>query len=157
MLGHLARDEGDLDQAATHYAAAEDGLGRLPYPAPLFRAMLGTAMGHLALANDEPAAAQDHLAEAFRLAVDAPDIPIAAAVGVAVARLRLADPDVAAEVLGAAHALRGAPDTFNLDVRQIAQHLRAVIGDRRYTCGYAKGRGLDRDRAIAFVESLLRK
>jgi tetratricopeptide (TPR) repeat protein len=158
-LGDLARDDGDLRDAARQYDAAADDLSRVPFNAPLFRAMLGSAMGHLAVARGELGAAQRCLAEAVALAVEAPDMPLVAIVGVGVARLCLRRRAVhaAAQVLGAAHALRGVPDAFNPDVVRLVQELRRELGERAYHAAYAHGRGLDRTDAVALIEVQVRR
>jgi predicted ATPase/DNA-binding SARP family transcriptional activator len=158
-LGDLARHDGDLDEAAWQYAAADDDLSRAPFDAWLLRAMVRCAMGHLAVASGELGAAQRHLAEAFAAAVGAPDMPLVAVVGVGVARLELARGDAgrAAEVLGAAHALRGAPDAFNPDVARLARELRGELGERAYQAAYGRGHGLDRGGALALIEAQVRR
>jgi MalT-like TPR region len=158
-LGDLARYDGDLDEAARQYATADDALSWAPFDAWLLRAMVQCAMGQLAVANGELEAAQRHLAEALAAAVEAPDMPLVAVVSVGVARLELARGDVgrAAEVLGAAHALRGAPDAFNPDVARLAQELRDEWGERAYQAAYARGHGLDRGGALALIQAQVRR
>ncbi|HZD73701.1 MAG TPA: BTAD domain-containing putative transcriptional regulator [Actinomycetota bacterium] len=158
-LGNLARYDGDLEEAARQYGAAWEGLGSAPFSAPELRPMLQTAMAHLAVATDELGAAERHLCGALAVAVEMPDMPMAAVVGVGVARLRLrggAAPS-AAQVLGAAHALRGAPDAFNPDVVRLAEDLRGALGERAYRAAYAVGRGLDRTAALALIEAQVRR
>jgi predicted ATPase/DNA-binding SARP family transcriptional activator len=156
-LGNLARQDGDLAEAARQYEAADAELDRIAFSAPLFRAMIRAGMGHLVVARGELDRAAVHLDEALRLAVDAPDMPIAAAAAVGVARLRLrrGDPPGAVEVLGAAHALRGAPDEFNPDVVGLTEELRRELGDDAYQAAYAAGRELDRAEALALVAARL--
>jgi hypothetical protein len=86
-------------------------------------------------------------------------MPMAAVVGVGIARLRLRDgaTHAAAEVLGAAHALRGAPDAFNPDVVRLVQDLRGALGERAYRAAYARGGGLDRTAALALLEAQVRR
>jgi tetratricopeptide (TPR) repeat protein len=86
-LGDLARNEGDLDEAERQYQAAGTDLERVRFSAPLYRAMLWAAQAHLAVARRDPTAAGRYLAQALALAVDTPDMPIAALVCVGVARL----------------------------------------------------------------------
>jgi predicted ATPase/DNA-binding SARP family transcriptional activator len=158
-LGDLARYDGDLDEAARQYAAAADDLSRAPFDDWLLRAMVRCAMGHLAVASGELGAAQHYLAEAFASAVEMPDIPLAARFGVGVAGLELARGDAgrAAEVLGATHALRGAPDAFNPDVTWLAAKLRDALGERTYQAAYARGSGLDRGGALALIQAQVRR
>jgi predicted ATPase/DNA-binding SARP family transcriptional activator len=158
-LGDLARHDGDLEEATRQYAAAWEELERVPFHAALFRAMLLCPMGQLALARGDIETAQRHLGEALALAVEAPDMPLVAIVGVGVARLRLERGDArgAAEVLGAAHALRGAADEFNPDVARLVQQLRADQGERAYQAAYARGRRLDRAGALALIDAQVRR
>jgi predicted ATPase/DNA-binding SARP family transcriptional activator len=156
-LGNLARNEDDLEEASQQYDAAGADLELVPFSAPLFRAMLGTAKAHLAVARQQPAEAGRCLSEALVLAVGAPDMPVAALVSVGVAGLLAATGDRrgAAEVLGAAHALRGAPDAYNPDVARIAEELRTGLGPQAYVDAYTHGRGLGRVEALALVQGHL--
>jgi tetratricopeptide (TPR) repeat protein len=159
ILGNLARYDGDLEEAARQYEAAWQDLGRAPSSAPELRPMLQVAMGHLAVAADQLGAAERHLTDALARAVKMPDMPMVAVVGVGVARLRLRDGAAhsAAEVLGAAHALRGAPDAFNPDVVRLVQDLRGALGERAYQGTYARGRRLDRTAALALIQAQVRR
>jgi predicted ATPase len=152
-LGDLARNEGDLDEAERQYQAAGTDLERVRFSAPLYRAMLWAAQAHLAVARRDPTAAGRYLAQALALAVDTPDMPIAALVCVGVARLLhcQGNDEGAARVLGAAHALRGAPDASNPDVVRLVDELRRALGSPAYTDAYASGRGLGRAEALALV------
>lgn len=158
-LGDLARYDGDLEEAARQYDAAWVDLGRAPQEAPLSRAMLRCAMGHLAVARGELGAAQRQFGEALALAVEAPDMPMAAMMGVGVARLQLGHGNTrrAAQVLGAADALRGAPDRFNPDVVRLVEELRGELGERDHEASYGYGRGLDRTDALALIEAQVRR
>lgn len=156
-LGNLDRYGGDLAAAARQYGAASDELTRLPFSAPLYQAVLGSALGHLGVAEGDVAGAVEHLGEALALASGVPDMPVVALVGAAVARVRLAqgDPRAATEILGASHTLRGAPDAFNPDVAGLVQELVARLGRQSYDTAYARGRGRDRGDALDFIESEL--
>ncbi len=86
-------------------------------------------------------------------------MPLLAVAGVAVARLRLAQGAGrdAAQVLGAAHALRGAPDAFNPDVVALAADLSGELGERAHQAAYDRGRGLKRASALALIETQARR
>ncbi|WP_168221145.1 BTAD domain-containing putative transcriptional regulator [Actinomadura sp. WMMA1423] len=156
-LGDLARHAGAADEAREQYAAAARELDRLP-PHLQFRSLLETAGAHLAIGRDEPEAARRHLREALALAADAPDMPVAAVAGYAVARLAAGDgPERAAEVLGAASVLRGAPDAYNPDVARVAGRLRGALGERAYRAAYDRGRRLDASGALALLNDQLRR
>ncbi len=152
-LGNLGRFDGDLDEAARQYDTAAADLARMPFAAPLFRAMLGAARAHLAIARGDLVTAGRCLAGALAPAVDAPDMPVAALVSVGVAGLLLCREDArgAAQVLGAAHALRGAPDAYNPDVVRLVTQLRERLGEPSYADAYAHGRSLGRSEALALV------
>ncbi|MDL4817164.1 BTAD domain-containing putative transcriptional regulator [Actinomadura opuntiae] len=154
-LGDLARQDGDADQARNHYAAAARHLGRIP-SYPQFGALLETAMAHLAISAGDLGAARGRLRTALALALDAPDLPIAAVVGIAVARLGVASaPETAAETLGAASVLRGVPDAFNPDVVQASRQLRRALGERVYRDAYTKGAALKVTDALTLLDGQL--
>jgi hypothetical protein len=123
------------------------------------RTMLGSATGHLAVATGDLPNAQRYLEEALVLAVEMPDMPVAAIVGVGVARLCRyhGAAHEAAEVLGAAHALRGAPDRFNPDVAELAAELRRRLGERAYQAAYDRGSGSSRTGALALISDQVRR
>ncbi|NVI88447.1 BTAD domain-containing putative transcriptional regulator [Actinomadura sp. BRA 177] len=155
-LGDLARHDGDEDEAREHYAAAGRELDRVP-SYPQFRSLLEAARGQLAIGRDDPAAAR-HLRKALTLAADSPDLPIAAVAGYGIARLRAtAAPPKAAEALGAASVLRGAPDAFNPDVVRLTRRLRKDLGERAYRDAYDRGRRLDVHGALALLHDQLRR
>src|SRR5262245_51994474 len=123
-----------------------------------FGLMLLSGMGHLAAARDDLAAAHEHLGKALAMAAEAPDMPLMAIVAVGVARLTLQHGAArsAAQVLGAAHTLRGAPDAFNPDVVRLVEDLRGEMGERDYEAAYAAGRGLARADALALIDAQMR-
>ncbi|XRQ09976.1 BTAD domain-containing putative transcriptional regulator [Actinomadura welshii] len=156
-LGDLARHGGSADEAVEHYDAAEHGLDRVP-SFPQYRSLLEAARGQLAIDRDDPDAARRHLRRALTLAVDAPDMPIAAVTGYAAARLRAAeDPEAAAEVLGAASVLRGAPDAHNPDVVRATRPLRRTLGERAFRAAYDRGGRRDVPGALALLDDQLRR
>jgi predicted ATPase/DNA-binding SARP family transcriptional activator len=154
-LGDLARDGGDLTEAARWYAEAAGDLDRAAFPDPALRAMLDAARGQAAVAGGDLAAARRHLGDALTVATDAPDMPMVAIVAVGVAHLclRRGAASRAAEVLGAAHALRGNPDGFNPDVVRLAARLHDELGERGYRAEYDRGRDLDRSAALALIRA----
>ncbi len=156
-LGDLARQAGDLDDAASRYQAAGADLGRLSFNAELFRAMLGAATAHMHLATGDVPAARPRLMEAWELAGRTPDMPLVAVISVAVARLVAAEgrADDAAAVLGAAHALRGAPDAFNPDVADVRRAIVKELGEPVFHNAYRRAARLPRGEAITLIESQL--
>ncbi|MFS2292528.1 MAG: hypothetical protein FWJ90_07445 [Actinomadura sp.] len=156
-LGDLARHCGSVDEAIGHYGAAGRELDRIP-SFPQYRALLEAARAQVAIDRDAPDAARRHLRRSFGLAVDAPDMPIAAVTAYAAARLRAAaDPRAAAELLGAASVLRGAADAHNPDVVMVARPLRRTLGDRAYRAAHDRGARLDVPGALALLDDQLRR
>ncbi|MFG2087367.1 BTAD domain-containing putative transcriptional regulator [Spirillospora sp. NPDC048824] len=156
-LGDLARHAGSVDEALEHYAAAGRELDRVP-SYPQYRSLLETARGQMAIDRDDPDAARRHLRNALTLAVDAPDIPIAAVAGYAIARLRAAaDPETAAEILGAVSVLRGAPNAHNPDVVLVTRPLSRALGEHAYRAAHARGGRLDVPGALALLDDQLRR
>jgi predicted ATPase/DNA-binding SARP family transcriptional activator/tetratricopeptide (TPR) repeat protein len=156
-LGDLARHDGDLEEAARQLDRAADALDHAALDTPPFRAMLASAMGQLATAEGDLSAAQRHLLEAITSVVEMPDPPIAAGVAVAVARLRArrGAPRDAAELLGAAYALRGTPDSSNPDVVNLVHELRASLDEHTYQSAYTQGSALDGASALVLVKTTL--
>ncbi|NUS14426.1 MAG: AfsR/SARP family transcriptional regulator [Streptomyces sp.] len=156
-LGNLHRNSGDLDEAARQYRAASDELDRLASAPLLLRAVLGAALAHQAVAEGDPQRAARHVEESFRLASSVPDMPVVAQASVAAARLHagLGHADTAAEIIGAADALRGAPDAHNPDVVRLVAGIVAALGKQDHAALYERGRALDRAAAHAFIESRL--
>ncbi|MER5643126.1 BTAD domain-containing putative transcriptional regulator [Streptosporangium sp. NPDC002524] len=148
-LGDMARHEGDPEEAARQYEAARTALGKMPFVAPQFRALFLTAMAYLAIELGDPATAGQRIRQAFVEALEARDMPVVARVGVASATLRahLGDAAGAAESLGAAEVLRGAPD-HHPDATRLALRLREELGDAGYEARHGHGHGLDREAAL---------
>jgi hypothetical protein len=150
-LADIARHDGDLaeaDRQLTLVAAERGGDAGID---PLFR----TGRAKLAIMRGELDAAEDDLRAALRLATGMPDMPMAAAVAVGVAQLaaRRGAPGSAAEVLGAAHALRSAADAADPDVRALEEDLCRALGERAYRAAYDRGRGANRDAALALIDA----
>ncbi len=152
VLGDLARAEGDLERAHKEYLAAEELLAGVRMVAPQFRALVLAGTAHLAVARGELAEAEALLARATELTLQAKDMPVLARVAVAVAELRIHQdlPVLAAETLGAAEQLRGAPDSGDRDVARIAELLRDLLGEG-YDAAYARGSTLRRSDALNLV------
>jgi hypothetical protein len=71
-------------------------------------------------------------------------------VGAAVAAALHKDgqPEVSAEVLGAAAAMRGADDLSSVEIARLTGALRAELADDGFEAAYARGKGLDRTAAL---------
>ena len=115
------------------------------------RAMALTSVGLIALGDGDLAAAAEALDGAFAAAIESRDMPIVAVTGVAGAQLaaRQGRPTDAAERLGAAAVLRGAPDEANLEIAALTAELRETLGEDAFRAAYARGLGAERDAALA--------
>jgi predicted ATPase/DNA-binding SARP family transcriptional activator len=115
-------------------------------------------VAQLEVRDGELDAAAGHLRAAYQRANGTDDQPILAAVGTAVATLRLAQRRYAeaAEVLGVAAALRGAPDLGHPDIAALTAALRATLGDAAFDAAFAGGRGLSNVEANARLRDQVR-
>ncbi|GIH19856.1 SARP family transcriptional regulator [Rugosimonospora africana] len=153
-LADLARHAGDLEQA-------EHWLQRMSKRADpddaMVQAMVCAGRGQLALDKGALEDARSCLCRAFVLGRDAPDMGMVAVsgVGLAALRLRRADPETAAELLGAVWCWGTL--ACSLDAARLARELRASLGERAYTRAYDRGRGLDRGGALALIEAQTRR
>jgi predicted ATPase/DNA-binding SARP family transcriptional activator len=118
------------------------------------RAMALTTIGVIALGEGELTAAAEALDGAFAAAVGSRDMPIVAMTGVARALLtaRRGRPADAAEMLGAAAVVRGAPDEANLEIAALTAELRETLGEDAFGAAYARGLEAERDAALARLE-----
>ncbi|WP_433177483.1 ATP-binding protein [Actinoallomurus sp. CA-150999] len=153
FLADLARHRGEPAEAAIQIDLAaghpgDDGFND---------ALLRLSQGRLAVVGGDLHTAGLRLREALTLASSMPDMPMVAevAVGVAELTLRRGAAKDAACVLGAAHALRGAPATSNLDVRRLSHELRTTLDPDAYQAAYDRGRRLGRDDALAAIAGRL--
>ncbi|AYF26009.1 hypothetical protein CSH63_00730 [Micromonospora tulbaghiae] len=153
MLGSIARSDGSLDEAEECLAEAMRRQAETPLVAPQFRGLLLAEMGHLALARGDLPGARRHLDEATTRALAARDMPVVAIVTVGWVALAAAEGryERAAEMLGVSDSLRGRPDRSNPDAQRLAERLRAELGEEGYAAAYARGNGLSRADALAFV------
>jgi hypothetical protein len=153
VLAECARFAGDMAQARRIVGDATRRLSQIPVTHPIMghaRALMLSIAGKQDLADGDPDGARERLRSAYEAALGTMDMPIVAAVGVAVADLAVCDGRAldAAQILGAAARLRGAADLTDLDIRRITAALRDALG-AVFDEVYAAGRALDRDAAIA--------
>ncbi|MFE3054284.1 BTAD domain-containing putative transcriptional regulator [Nocardia sp. NPDC059239] len=156
LAADIARIDGDMPGSARQLRIVEADLNRAMTEDRSYRAMFGLRMGFLRAAEGQVGAAVAHCADAWANAVAIRDMPMAAEVSVGVARTCLAAglAAVAAESLGAGHALRGAPDARYPDIVSLRTELDAVLGAEA-TAVYERGRALPRAQAVAVIEACL--
>ncbi|MGW0618423.1 BTAD domain-containing putative transcriptional regulator [Streptomyces sp. NPDC002765] len=138
-LGDVARLSGDTARARVHY---EDALRECAANwfsvGETVRALIG--LGRTAAAEGHTEEAVDWFRQAAGLAVEGPgDLELADA---AEALASVAVPERAAELLGAAAALRGAGNAFDPDVVRTERHARAELPARAYDKAFEQGRAL---------------
>jgi hypothetical protein len=149
----IERLAGDLPAARALQRQVMERLSRLPAGHPVMRhgeSMSRAIAAQIDLDTGDIAAAQSGAELAYAAALTTHDMPIIAVIGVVVADLALAvGLDVtAAEVLGAASALRGTPDPTAPDIARLHIALRDRLGDDGMRVAVARGEALDRDAAI---------
>jgi predicted ATPase/DNA-binding SARP family transcriptional activator len=140
---------GDLEAAR---AELEDARMRLERRPPLSQQGHGRALIEAlsAIVAAETGALDDaerHVAAAFPVALATTDMPVVAAVGVAAATVAAARgrAEEAAELLGAAAAVRGADDFTSPEVARVRDEARSTAYDR--------GRALSREEALARLQA----
>jgi len=121
LQARIAYLDGDLEEAARVVAEARERLARGGPTAPRQghgRAMLAAIGATVAARSGDFAEAERRLAEAHAVALATEDKPMVASIAVAAATVADArgDREAAAELVGAAAALRGADDPTNPDV-----------------------------------------
>jgi predicted ATPase/DNA-binding SARP family transcriptional activator len=91
--------------------------------------------------------------EAYTAAIGTTDMPIVASVAVALAAVAACDdePERAAHTLGAAAVLRGAEDPTAVDISRLTTELKQTLGEDEFRAAYDRGRAMDRDAALAYV------
>jgi predicted ATPase/DNA-binding SARP family transcriptional activator len=156
MLMAIARTEGDVAESERLASRLRTTLRELRDQSLVHGHIRGIFLAALAvhdiwrgrLEESEPL-----LVEAYRVAIPTRDMPIVAVVGVAIATLAEARGDLAlaAEMLGAAAALRGSGDESDPQIKPLTARLRTALGDR-FDSAYGSGRALPRDAALARLD-----
>jgi tetratricopeptide (TPR) repeat protein len=149
-LARIAWIAGDLEAARAELADARERLERRGPALPEQghgRALIDALA---AIVDAETGALDDaelRLAAGHAAAVATTDMPIVASVAVAAAAVAAARgrPDEAAELLGAAAAIRGADDATSPEVRRLRDDARSAA--------YARGRALSRQDALARLDA----
>ncbi|GAB3479554.1 BTAD domain-containing putative transcriptional regulator [Nocardiopsis coralliicola] len=142
-LADLARQAGRTAEAREHLElaprCADQSVG----------ALRAAAEGRLAAASRSPEAARCHFTDALARASAIADTPLLASAAVGIADLlnQQGAARSAAEVLGAADAVRGGPNPHHPDVARVA----AVLLTHR--AAYEQGRALAPDRALEMIRA----
>jgi predicted ATPase len=156
-LGHLARYDGDLDEAARSYDAGRRILIQRSLGMKQLEALLLTGSSNVRVDRGDLAHAEPDLVEAMDAAEsEAKDMPVLASVGVGIAYLGLVrdGAESAAELLGAADAIRGIDAVGDPDVQRLTTRLHRELGDR-FEAARARGSRLGRKDAIARLRAAL--
>ncbi len=159
MLMAIARTEGDVAEADRHASHLRTALAELRDLSLVHGHVRGIFLAALAIHDIWRGRLEEServLVEAYRVAIPTRDMPIVAVVGVAIATLAQARGDhaVAAEMLGAAAALRGSGDQSDLEIRRLTAQLRTALGDL-FDTAYDSGRALARGAALAKLDPAL--
>ena len=124
-----------------------------PNVAQQIRAVAATGLGYLAGADGDLDAARDWHAQALAAARSSADAPVIAEAltGLADLALREADPERAAELIGASVAIRGTEDRSVIDEKRVADEARSVLGEAGYGAAYQRGQCATLDTLAALV------
>jgi predicted ATPase/DNA-binding SARP family transcriptional activator len=155
-LAELHGRAGDLDRARAGYRL---GLARLAegmspsLSLSAMRAPLLFGLGHVALLAGEPHDAEAHYREAFALCSGTPDLPLLAEAidGLAEVAFAGGDAERAATLLGAAIAVRGAPNRSQPETVALAERVRERLGPDAYRRASERGAAMTRDAALAYA------
>jgi ATP/maltotriose-dependent transcriptional regulator MalT len=152
-LGVLDRYEGDLVLARRRHEDALAFVSANTFAAPQVAAAIHTGLAGLDVAEGDLDAAPVRLREAWRLAMAAKDMPVAAVVAIGVAGLALArdQPVLAAEMLGAAAGLRGGEDVGDPDLQGVHEKIVAAIGEAATRSAWSRGKARSRDAAFDLI------
>ena len=124
------------------------------------RAHLKTRLAMVALAQDDLPRCRDLLGEALRAVTSWVEHPTLGLVIDAIAAYVLrrdadAGAELAATLLGAAHAVRGAFDESSLDAPSARAAARAALGEPAFETAYASGRALGYETAVSTATTAL--
>jgi|HubBroStandDraft_6_1064221.scaffolds.fasta_scaffold06187_5 predicted ATPase/DNA-binding SARP family transcriptional activator len=159
VVAFAAYTTGDLARLDGEPEAAREALVRaiqLASPANVsqqIRAVAATGLGYLAGADGDLDAARDWHARALAAARSSADAPVIAEAltGLADLALREADPERAAELIGASVAIRGTENRSVIDEKRVADGARSVLGEAGYGAAYQRGQCATLDTLAALV------
>jgi len=159
--GEIAWRAGDLAEAERRCAAAVAGIEAKHIT--WYQGMRAQAEARLAmvvLARGDADRAREHLGAAMAAARDWVELPPLAAVIDAVAAFTLQageEPELAATLLGAAHAIRGAFDESSLAAPRTREAARHALGDAGFDTAYRRGRELAKAEAAELASAQVRR
>ncbi|HEY7007954.1 MAG TPA: hypothetical protein VH395_03380, partial [Jatrophihabitantaceae bacterium] len=153
MLAEIERQAGDMDRARALQAEANHRIATMPpsHPAEAHgRTIVLALSARFAYGEGDAAEAVRLAGDAYASAITTKDLPITASVGVLLSDIALGAgrASVAAEMLGASAALRGADDSTSPDITRIRKALQAQLGEQEFADRYAHGKGLGREAAL---------
>jgi predicted ATPase/DNA-binding SARP family transcriptional activator len=124
------------------------------------RAHVKARLAMVALAEDDLARCHELLVQALHAAGDWVEHPPLAGVldalaAYALRRGQVGDAELAATLLGGAHAVRGAFDESSLDAPAARAAARAALGEPAFDAAYQRGRELSRVGALAYAGDVL--
>jgi ATP/maltotriose-dependent transcriptional regulator MalT len=157
VMAQISRQFGDVNEAWAIRDRALERIQRMPMNHPMHGHGLAVGLAIAAILDLDQgniAAAKEHLRTAYETALGTNDFPVVAAVGTAVAGYVefTGDPEEAAVILGSAARLRGGDDRTQLDIKRLTERLCELLGQQGFSAGYAIGRALDRDAAMARLD-----
>jgi len=169
MRAEIAWRAGDLAQVTRSCGVVLDDISGLAAAWwESLRSQVKARLALVALIEDDAERARELLIEAFAAATSWVERPPVAAVIDAIAAYVLAvgpgegapapaaaDPVLAATLLGAAHAVRGAFDASSPDAPGVRAASRAVLGDDGFDAAYQRGRDLGFEGAVALGRQTL--
>ena len=162
MLGHAARQAGDLEEATHRLVLVTDAIAAMGQVHPMRGHAVAFAAGlgaNVALDAGDLDLARKRLAEATQASISTRDRPIQATIAVVIAEHALAggEPGVAADWLGRAAVLRGAEDLTAPDITaaraRAAEALGAAEFERIYDGARSEPAETALRRMIEFAET----
>ncbi|MCT9933441.1 tetratricopeptide repeat protein [Planotetraspora sp. A-T 1434] len=149
-LGDIARQEGDLPEAARLYEEALERFDPHWVKSVGNRAGALIGLGKVAEASGDLAEARDRYRQAVEVVVTVGPLPGSARAVEALAGVALAEGDAvsAAELLGAATALRGVATGSDPEAARVAAAAQAILGESPYGEAYRKGMRLAPEDAL---------
>ncbi|XLE01709.1 BTAD domain-containing putative transcriptional regulator [Streptomyces sp. 184] len=160
VLGDLARGAGEWDEAARWYDEALATLRRGGVAAAQIEAIVRTGRALLACVRGDLADARTELATGLGIATGVKDMPVVAMVGVGVATLAAEHAASAgrppfaraAELLGAADAVRGVGDVALPDAAELTARLHRALG-ADFGPARARGAALKQSDAVELLRA----